>query len=132
VLRGLLFAANRRRAREVTGIGNGDGQMWTSSDGQVLLSASGISNLSDYSPEQDEAINARGMSVVYDNISGNVVTVSGYTNSGRTIVYQRDVVGPGVIDTLHWSYPASQKAEWEAAVTLTGQTFQPGDVTTAP
>jgi hypothetical protein len=111
---------------------NGDGQAWTSSDGQVLLSASGVNNLSGYSPEQDEAIDARSMSVIYDNISGNVVTVSGYTNSGRTIVYQRDVVGPGAIDTLYWSYPANQKAQWDAAVTLTAQTFQPGDVTTAP
>ena len=32
---------------------------------------------------------------VYMNISGNVVTVSGYKDNGQTIVYQRDVVGPG-------------------------------------
>ena len=68
---------------------NGDGQTWTSPDGQVLLSASGVNNLSNYSPEQEEAIDARSMSVAYDNISGNVVTVSGYKNSGRTIVYRR-------------------------------------------
>jgi hypothetical protein len=111
---------------------NGDGQTWTSPDGQVLLSAYGTNNLSDYSPGQDEAIDARSMSVVYENISGKVVTLSGYKNSGRTIVYQRDVVGPGAIDTLYWSYPASQKAQWDATVTLTGQTFQPGDVTNAP
>ena len=86
---------------------NGDGQTWTSPDGQVLLSVYGTNNLSNYSPGQDEAIDARSMSVVYDNISGNVVTLSGYKNSGRTIVYQRDVVGPGAIDTLYWSYPAS-------------------------
>jgi pimeloyl-ACP methyl ester carboxylesterase len=109
---------------------NGDGHTWASPDGQVLLSAYGANNLSNYSPGQDEAIDARSMSIVYHNISGNVVTVSGYKNSGRTIVYQRDVVGPGAIDTLYWSYPASQKARWDAAVTLTGQTFQPGDVTT--
>jgi len=51
-------------------------------------------------------------------------------NGGRTIVYQRDVVGPGSIDTLYWSYPASQKAQWDSAVTLTALTFQPGNVTT--
>ena len=51
------------------------------------------------------------MSVAYDNISRNVVTVSGHKDGGRTIVYQRDVVGPGAIDTLYWSYPASQKAQ---------------------
>ena len=71
------------------------------------------------------------MSVVYVNISGDIVTVSGYTNNGRTIVYQRDVVGPGSIDTLYWSYPVNQKAQLDAAVTQTALTFQPGNITTA-
>ena len=109
---------------------NGDGQTWTSPDGQVLLSAYGAGNLSNYSPGQDEAIDARSMSVVYENISGNVVTVSGYKDNGQTIVYQRDVVGPGAIDTLYWSYPADQKKRWDAVVTRTAMTFRPGDVTT--
>jgi hypothetical protein len=46
-------------------------------------------------------------------------------------VYQRDVVGPGAIDTIYWSYPATQKARWDAAVTVTALAFQPGDVTSA-
>ena len=109
---------------------DGDGQTWTSPDGQVLLSAYGANNIFNYSPGQDEAMDARSMSVVYDNINGNVVTVSGYKDSGRTIVYQRDVVGPGAIDTLYWSYPASQKVRWDAEVMLTARTFQSGDITT--
>jgi len=95
------------------------------------MSAFGTNNILKYSPRQDEAADARTMSVVYRNVSGNVVTVSGYKNSGQTIVYQRDVVGPGAIDTLYWSYPAGEKARWDAAVTLTALTFQPGDVGTA-
>jgi eukaryotic-like serine/threonine-protein kinase len=110
---------------------DGDGQDWTSPDGQVLLAAYGTNNVLNYSPEQDEAADARLMSVAYVNISGDIVTVSGYTNNGRTIVYQRDVVGPGSIDTLYWSYPVSQKAQLDAAVTQTALTFQPGNVTTA-
>ena len=110
---------------------NGDGQEWTSPDGQVLLVAYGTNNVLNYSPEQDEAADARLLSVVYVNISGDIVTVSGYTNNGRTIVYQRDVVGPGSIDTLYWSYPANQKAQLDAAVTQTALAFQPGNVTTA-
>jgi eukaryotic-like serine/threonine-protein kinase len=110
---------------------DGDGQAWTSSDGQVLLTAYGTNNILNYSPEQDEAADARLLSVAYVNISGDIVTVSGYQNNGRTIVYQRDVVGPGSIDTLYWSYPANQKANWNAAVTRTALTFQPGNVTTA-
>ena len=110
---------------------DGDGQAWTSPDGQVLLTAYGTNNVLNYSPEQDEAADARLLSVVYVNISGDIVTVSGYTNNGRTIVYQRDVVGPGSIDTLYWSYPANQKAQLDAAVTQTALAFQPGNVTTA-
>jgi eukaryotic-like serine/threonine-protein kinase len=109
---------------------DGDGQTWTSPDGQVLLAAYGTNNVLNYSPEQDEAADARLLSVAYANISGDIVTVSGYKNNGRTIVYQRDVVGPGSIDTLYWSYPANQKAQWAAAVTRTALTFQPGNVTT--
>ncbi len=110
---------------------DGDGQAWTSPDGQVLLAAYGTNNVLNYSPGQDEAADGRLLSVVYANISGDIVTVSGYKNSGRTIVYQRDVVGPGSIDTLSWSYPANQKAQWNATVTLTALTFKPGNVTTA-
>ena len=109
---------------------DGDGQEWTSPDGQVLLASYGTNNVLNYSPEQDEAADARLLSVVYTNISGDVVTVSGYKNNGRTIVYQRDVVGLGSIDTLYWSYPTNQKAQWDAAVTMTALTFQPGNVTT--
>jgi len=107
---------------------DGDGQAWTSPDGQVQLSAYGANNVLNYSPEQDEAADASALSVVYSNISGDIVTVSGYENNGRTIVYQRDVVGSGSIDTLYWSYPANQKAQWNATVTLTALTFQPGNM----
>ena len=108
---------------------NGDGQTWTSPDGQALLAVYGTDNVLGYSPAQDEAADARLLSVAYVDISGDIVTVSGYKNGGHTIVYQRDVVGPGSIDTLYWSYPADQKAQWNAAVTRTAQTFQPGNVT---
>lgn len=110
---------------------DGDGQAWSSPDGRVLLSAYGTNNTFNYSPRQDEAADARSLFVVYTNISGNVVTVSGYKDNGRTIVYQRDVIGPGAIDTIYWSYPANQKARWDAAVTVTALAFQPGDVTSA-
>jgi hypothetical protein len=110
--------------------GNGDGRTWAGPGGQVLLSAYGANNVLGYSARQDEAADASRLSVAYMNISGNVVTVSGYKDNGQTIVYQRDVVGPGTIDTLYWSYPADQKKRWDAAVTLTAMAFRPGDVTT--
>ncbi len=69
--------------------------------------------------------------MVYRHVTRDIVTVSGYKDEGRMIVYQPDVVGPGSIDTLYWSYPASQKALWDAAVTRTADAFQPGDVATS-
>jgi serine/threonine protein kinase len=109
---------------------DGDGQTWAAPGGQVLLSAYGAENTLGYSPKQDEAADASRLSEAYENINGNIVTVSGYKDNGQMIVYERDVVGPGTIDTLYWSYPANQKARWDAAVTLTALTFRPGDVTT--
>ena len=108
-----------------------DGQKWASPDGQVQLLAFGSNNIHNYSPRQDEAAAAQGMSVTYANVTGNIVTVSGYMNNRQAIIYRRDVVGPGAIDTLYWSYPASQKAKWDAAVTLTALSFQPGNLDTA-
>ena len=105
-----------------------DGQKWSSPDGQVQMLAFGSNNIQNYSPRQDEAAAAQGMSVTYANVSGNMVTVSGYMNNRQTIIYRRDVVGPGAIDTIYWSYPASQKTKWDAAVTLTALSFRPGNL----
>jgi len=108
-----------------------DGQKWASPDGRVQMLAFGSNNIHDYSPRQDEVAAAQAMSVTYANVSGNVVTVSGYMDNRQAIIYRRDVVGPGAIDTLYWSYPASQKAKWDAPVTLTALSFRPGNLDTA-
>src|SRR5882724_2980673 len=108
-----------------------DGQKWASPDGQVQMLAFGSNNIQNYSPRQDEAAAGQGMSITYANVNGDVVTVSGYTNNRQAIIYRRDVVGPGAIDKLYWSYPASQKAKWDAAVTLTALSFHPGNLDTA-
>jgi triacylglycerol lipase len=110
---------------------NGDGQAWASPDGLVKLSAFGANNVLNQSPQQDESSDSQGLSVAYRDVTQNIVTVSGYKDGGRVIVYQRDVVGPGSIDTLYWSYPASQKAQWDSTVSLTANAFQPGDVATS-
>jgi CHAT domain len=106
----------------------GRGRTWVSPDGRVLFSAYGADNVQNYSPQQDATAASRGVFVTFSRINGNVVTVSGYRNNGRTIVYQRDVVGPGAIDTLYWSYPTTEKTEWDTPVTRTANAFQPGDV----
>jgi hypothetical protein len=93
-----------------------------------VFSAYGEDNVYSYSPRQDEVADSKGLSVTYHNVNGNTVTVSGYKNGGRTIVYRRDVVGQRAIDTLYWSYPAAQKAKWDAAVTRTVHAFKAGDL----
>src|SRR5690349_16732657 len=71
-----------------------DGQKWASPDGQVQMFAFGSNNTRNYSPRQDEAAAAQGISVTYANVNGDVVTVSGYMNNRQVITYRRDVVGP--------------------------------------
>jgi hypothetical protein len=110
---------------------NGDGRQWTTDGGRVSLTAYGANNVNRLTPREQAAADARGVRVVYRNISGTVVTVSGYTHGGRVIVYRRDVVGAGSIDTLAWAYPASQKRRWDQAIATTARTFRPGDVTHA-
>jgi len=84
-----------------------DGQKWASPDGRVQMLAFGSNNIHDYSPRQDEVAAAQAMSVTYANVSGNVVTVSGYMDNRQAIIYRRDVVGPGAIDTLVFGDPVS-------------------------
>jgi hypothetical protein len=104
------------------------GQTWASPDSRVLFSAYGDNNPDGYSPQQDAAADSKGLSVTYSDIKGDIVTVSGYNNNGQTIVYRRDVVGPGAIDSIYWKYPTAEGAQWNAAVERTAQAFQPGDV----
>ena len=70
------------------------------------------------------------MSVTYANVSGNMVTVSGYMNNRLTIIYRRDVVGPGAIDTLYGAIPPARKRNGRA-VTLTALSFRPENLDTA-
>src|SRR6185312_731245 len=107
---------------------DGQGVTWVSPDGMVVLSAYGRENVHGYLPAADELADSQGLRVTYHPIKGNVVTVSGYTHNGRTIVYRRDIVGPDAIDTLYWSYPTSARAQWDPAVTRTEHAFRPGDV----
>lgn len=109
---------------------DGSGESWKSPDGKVLVGASGFNNDASWSPRRDEAVESRGVDVTYSSIDGDVVTVSGYRNGGTTVVFTRDVVGSGSIDSLYWLYPASEAAEWGPVVTRTAQAFRPGDVTT--
>lgn len=111
---------------------DGDGLEWVGgNEGMVSVKAFGRNNVDGYTPDQELAVDGEGLQVTYSHISDDVVTVSGLANAGQTIVYIREVVGPGSIDTLKWTYPAQDKATWDAAVTYTAKAFVAGDVATA-
>jgi hypothetical protein len=110
---------------------DGDGREWTTDGGRVSLRAFGANNVDHLTPARQAAADGRGVHVSYRRIAGRVVTVSGTVHHGRTIVYERDVVGKGSIDSLVWRYPASQKARWDGPVTRTARTLRPGDVSRA-
>jgi hypothetical protein len=108
---------------------NGDGLEWVGgNEGMVSVKAFGRNNVDGYTPDQELAVDAEGLQVTYSRISDDVVTVSGLSADGQAIVYIREVVGPGSINTLQWTYPAQDKASWDDAVTYTAKAFVPGDV----
>jgi hypothetical protein len=107
---------------------NGDGREWKAPGG-ATLAAYGANNVSRLTPAQLADDVAKGLEVTYRHVSGSRVTVSGYR--GSKIVYERDVVGKGSIDTLLWTYPKAQRTRWDDAVAATARSFTPGDVSRA-
>jgi hypothetical protein len=101
-----------------------------SPDGATSLTVYGDNNVNSATAGQDLAEISTHIRVTYSNISGNIVTMSGYSNP-NTIVYERDVVGSGSIDTLLWRYPTDQKALWQSANAKTALSFVAGDVSSA-
>jgi hypothetical protein len=106
---------------------DGDGQEWTDEGGKVSLTTYGDDNVLHHTPSEDLTAISSGLRVTYSNISGDIVTVSGYSGP-RTIVYERDAVGAGSIDSLLWRYPSDQRSTWQAANTRTALAFTPGDL----
>jgi hypothetical protein len=109
---------------------DGDGLEWRTDRGRVTISGFGVNNVRNYTPVQDERAVEKGLHVVYHHISGRTVTVSGYRH-GHTIVYVREVVGRGSIDTLYWVYPRAQRRRWNADVSHTAGTFRAGNIKTS-
>jgi hypothetical protein len=107
---------------------DGDGRGWQRDHGRVDISGFGQNNVLDRTPKDDEKADSQGLHVTYHNISGRVVTVSGYRHHRHVIVYQRDVVGKGSIDTLFWTYPTSQRKRWKRAVKHTVHSYRAGRV----
>lgn len=108
---------------------DGSGTSWKSSDGTVLFLVSGENNSMGWSSQQDEVAMAKTIQVTYHKIVGDIMTLNGTRNNGQTYVYERDVVGSGSIDSMHWEFPANQISTWGPILSQVIQSFRPGDIT---
>lgn len=107
---------------------NSAGLEWlAASDGNVSLRTFAWNNTKNVTTDVELAWFRQNMQVTSSHTDGDVLTVSGLTDNDSTMVYVHEIVGPGSIYRLRWSYPASQKALWDDAVTATTNAFTPGD-----
>jgi pimeloyl-ACP methyl ester carboxylesterase len=112
---------------------NGDGLTLHSSDDRAEVSIYGTNNVNGESAVRvrDSYVaeaGTKGSVVTYQNVDGDAVTVSGYTPEAG-IFYYHAVVGPGSINVIQWTYPASQKEQYDDAVTHSVRSLQVGDLT---
>lgn len=110
---------------------NGDGLAFTSPDGAAQLICSGSNSL-DESAEQGFADSLQaaaddGSTVTYRRLGNDVFTVSGVGADGK-IFYEHTLWGAGSSVTVYWTYPSSMKEQLDDAVTRSGKTLQPGDL----
>jgi hypothetical protein len=110
---------------------NGDGMEWVGgTEGTTTVTAYGANTGDGTTPDEELTTLSDGIDVTYSHVKGDVVTVSGFKDGGDTVVYIREVVGPGSSATLQWTYPAADKGRWDAAVAATAAAFRPGDLST--
>jgi hypothetical protein len=110
---------------------DGDGREYDNATRTASVTGFGSNNFAlGTTPAQDLAglistHQSQGDTVTYQFMSGDIVAVSGTTAKGA-IFYQRDVVYTQVIYSLVWTYPVAGKAQYDALVTHSVQTFTPG------
>jgi hypothetical protein len=107
----------------------GSGLEWVGGDeGTVTVRAFGRNNPSGLTATDEEATYSQGAQLRYSHVDGNGLTLSKFADGGSTIVYIREVVGPGSIDTLEWTYPASQQDRWVHTIAITARNLVLGDL----
>lgn len=109
---------------------DGDGLSFSNAAGTATVTGYGGNNVLSRSPSQEmtavvATYQAAKDVIRYRFIDKDVIAVSGTTPHG-TVFYQREVVYPAVIYTLQWMYPTASKAEYDALVTQTVDSFVPG------
>lgn len=116
---------------ETTQPDNGDGKIFSSADGSVKLTASGINNIQPYSDDNrpysvseymNEVVLSSLTNVTYKESKDNWFAVS--WTSGDKITYERGVVGKRSINEYTLTYPASRKSEFDSIIETINKSFK--------
>jgi hypothetical protein len=107
---------------------NGDGLRFWSPDRRASLTVSGMLNIHD---TIDEAMTAyetpgEGETITYRHREPHALVISG--TRGDTIFYARHVLSCGdqIWNSVHFEYPAAEKAAYDALVTHVARSLKPG------
>ncbi|WP_051791459.1 protein kinase domain-containing protein [Amycolatopsis jejuensis] len=109
----------------------GDGMTFTNADLDATLTVWGANTGGQRTSETLAGVVARaeaaGGKVTYRKDEGDHYSVSGYLSDGK-IFYERGYPGSKSKAVLRWVYPREHKAELDAPVSASLDTFRPGDV----
>jgi len=102
---------------------NGDGQTFHTADGRAELTIYGTNNLHREEPQAYVQHNVSLRDVTYKKIGADFYAVSG--TRGATIYYEHcNFPNMDVLSCFYVSYPAAEKAKWDAIVTRIGQSLR--------
>ncbi|MGW7535487.1 protein kinase domain-containing protein [Amycolatopsis sp. NPDC054798] len=110
---------------------NGDGMTFTNTSLDATLTVWGTNSggrtaaaaLADAAAEAEAA----GGRVTYRKDEGDHYSISGYQSDGK-IFYERGFLGSGSTASLRWVYPREHKTELDTPVSVTAESFRPGDL----
>lgn len=102
---------------------NDDGRIFSSLDGDVELTVSGINNVLEETAQfYYQQILKEHSNVAYKAQTGNWLIVSWV--EGNEIIYEKMVVGSGSINTLLIKYPLSQKKTYDFVISHLNASFK--------
>jgi hypothetical protein len=102
---------------------NGDGQTLHTADGRAELTIYGTNNIDGESPDIYVSRHVSLADVSYKKVGEDFYAVSG--KRGATIYYERcNFPNLDVLVCFYISYPAAEKAKWDAIVTRIGQSLR--------
>lgn len=109
---------------------NNDGCIFQSSDGKVELTVSGINNvLNDTAISEYNKLLSQHSDATYKKQENNWFEVSWV--DGNNIIYEKNVIGTGSMNTFVIKYPSSQKDNYSAIVSHLISTFKTPGVDSA-